>query len=222
MDRQVVHTRKSGQGAKASYDRLSRWYDLLAERSEDGLRRVGLQMLAAQQGEVILEIGCGTGHALVALARSVGNSGRVYGVDISEGMLAVAEARVRGARAAPQVELRCADAAQLPFEANSCDAIFMSFTLELFDALETPLVLSECKRVLRGGGRLCVVAMSRRGKPNLMTRLYEWAHRILPSFVDCRPILVPQTLSEAGFRIGKVAELSIWGLPVDVALAGRA
>ena len=221
MDHQVAHTRGSRQEAKASYDRLSRWYDLLAERSESKLRRVGLEMLAAQQGEAILEIGFGTGRALVALAQSVGDSGKVYGVDISEGMCAIARARLGEAGLSARVELHCADATQLAFEASSFDALFVSFALELFDTSEIPLVLSECRRVLRDGGRICVVAMSRRGKPTLATRLYAWAHDAFPNYVDCRPIFLTKTLEEAGLRVTDVVEMSTWGLPVDIALARR-
>jgi SAM-dependent methyltransferase len=66
-------------------------------------------------------------------------------------MIHHAEARLRRARLADRVELRLA----------SFDALFMAFTLELFDTPEIPLVLAECRRVRRSGGRLIVVALSR-------------------------------------------------------------
>lgn len=56
-------------------DRLSRWYDLLAEPLEKPFREAGLQRLAVQDGERVLEIGFGMGHALVDLARSAGSGG---------------------------------------------------------------------------------------------------------------------------------------------------
>jgi len=64
-------------------DRLSRWYDLLAEPLKRSFREAGLRKLAIRNGERVLEIGFGTGHALGNLARSAGSGGRVWGIDIS-------------------------------------------------------------------------------------------------------------------------------------------
>lgn len=216
QERSLSRVTRSKEAAKASYDQLSRWYDLLAGRFERKYQDTGLQQLGVKQGERILEIGFGTGYALVALARSVGSSGKVSGIDLSEGMCRVAQERVDKAHLAERVELTCGDAARLPYVAQSFDAVYISFTLELFDTPEIPLVLHECSRVLRDGGRLGVVAMSKRGKATVMTRLYAWAHRKFPRYVDCRPIFVRQALEVAGFYVGDVTALSMWGLPVDI------
>ena len=210
---------RTKEQARHSYDRMSSWYDLLAGGSEKRLKETGLELLAVSQGERVLEIGFGTGQSILALAQSVGDTGAVYGLDISEGMRHVASQRVARAGLSGRVTLHCGDAMALPFETNSFDAVFTSFTLELFDTPEIPLVLHECLRVLNSAGRICVVAMAQAGKPNFMTRAYEWAHLHFPNYVDCRPILAGKALQQAGFRIGNTSTTWMWGLPVEVVLA---
>ena len=218
---EISRVTRSKEEAKATYDRMSRWYDMLPGRLERKYKEAGLKKSNAKQGEIVLEIGFGTGDCVLALARSVGDSGKVYGIDISEGMCNSARLKVKEAGFSEIVELKCGDAAKLPFQRNFFDVIFMSFTLELFDTPEISTVLDECRRVLRSGGRICVVAMSKKGKSVVMTRLYEWSHRKFPKYADCRPIFVKKTLEDAGFQILDVTEMSMWGLPVDIVVAKK-
>ncbi len=217
----ISRVSRSKEEAKACYDRLSRWYDLLADHSERRHREACLEKLGASAGETVLEIGFGTGHALLALAREVGPEGKVCGIDISDGMRAVALARLKAARLSGGVTLECGDATRLSYADDSFDAVFMSFTLELFDTPEIPVVLGECRRVLRSGGRLGVVAMAKGEPPGVMERLYEWAHCKWPRYVDCRPIYPARALEEAGFRILDATPLSMWGLPGEIVLGER-
>lgn len=204
--------------ARANYDRLSRWYDLLAG-SEQGLVRLGVERLAVRPGEDILEIGPGTGHALVALARAAGSAGHVTGVDVSPGMLRRAAKRLERAGLEQQVRLVCAGAARIPLPPTSFDAVFLSFALELFDATEALQVLGECRRVLRPDGRLCIVSLAQEGGNRQMLRLYNWAHEHFPAWVDCRPIASTRLLQENGFQVQETLRRSLWGLPVHVVRA---
>lgn len=206
---------------QAYYDKLSRWYDLLAGLAEKRCREAGLRQLGAREGERVLEVGFGTGECLVGLARMVGPSGRVYGVDLSEGMCHVARRKLERAGLSEMVEIVRGDAANLPFGAGFFDAVFLSFTLELFADAEIPVVLGECRRILRDGGRIGVVTLSARRKAGLVAMAYRWAHGRFPDYVDCRPLLARQALEASGFETRGAEEVSMWGLPVDVVVAKK-
>ena len=222
METSVSRVERSKEDARSSYNRLSRWYDALSGSSEKKYRDQGLEKLSAHSGERILEIGFGTGHCLVTLARAVGSAGRVIGLDISNGMLAVSTKRLEDEGLKDNVDLHIGDAADLSFlTSQSVDGVFMSFTLELFDTPEIPLVLAECKRVLKPGGRIVVVAMAKQSPPGVAVRLYEWFHAHFEAYADCRPILPRMMLEQAGFTIRNVSESAMWGLPVEIVLAGK-
>ncbi len=216
----ISRVTRSKEEAKASYDKISKWYDVLAY-TDRKYGYHGLKKLCVKEGEVVLEIGFGTGHAIQTLARTTGNSGKVYGIDISQRMYDIVQARIKRVGLSERVNLQCGDAAKLPFKTNFFDAVFMSFTLELFDTPEIPTVLHECKRVLRSGGRICIVALICK-KKKISVRLYEWFHRKFPKFVDCRPIFVKKELEDVNFQILNIEEMSMWGLPIGIVLAKKA
>jgi ubiquinone/menaquinone biosynthesis C-methylase UbiE len=210
---------RTKEQAKRNYDRLSKFYDFLAGSSEKPFISIGLKILDLAPGEKVLEIGFGTGYAILSMANSVGKNGMVYGIDISEGMYTQTKKRVEKAGLEELVVLKQGDATRLPFEPGIFDAVFMSFSLELFDTPDMLTVLHECKRVLKNTGRICVVAMAQKENPGFAIKLYEWAHERFPVAVDCRPIYTKDALIEAGFQIIDQSEDTMWGLPVDIILA---
>jgi len=221
IEMRISAVTRSKEQAKAAYNRMSRWYDLLSGGFESKYRDAGVRKLAPKAGDLVLEIGFGTGHSIVALAEWVGKPGKVYGIDLAEGMLEVTRARVKRAGVTDRVFLTCGDARQLPFATEFFDGIFISFTLELFDTPEIPLILLECLRTLKKGGRISVAGLSKKGKAHAMTRLYEWLHEKLPLYVDCRPIYVQEALEEAGFQILDAADFSLAGLRGELVLAQK-
>lgn len=209
---------QSREETRSYYNKIAQFYDLLAEHSEGPMRAAGLKLLAATAGECVLEIGSGTGHCLIELAQAVGPHGRVYGIDLSDRMVELAQELVCGQGLADRVELKCGDAEQLSYDSDSLDAVFMSFTLELFDTPDIPRLLAECRRVLKPGGRIVVVAVSHEGEPGLALQVYEWTHRHFPNLLDCRPIFVRRVLEAAGFTIREVRLAQMW-VPVEIVLA---
>jgi ubiquinone/menaquinone biosynthesis C-methylase UbiE len=211
----VLRVFQTREQTRAFYNKISRAYDMLADRSEAPVRRAGLELLKARAGEKVLEIGFGTGHSLVRLAKAVGPDGCVFGLDLADKMVKLAKENLSAVGMAGRARLRCGDAAQMPYPDASIDAVFMSFTLELFDTPEIPRVLRECMRVLRVGGRIVVVGMSKQGKRDPLIGVFEWAHKHFPNFVDCRPIFVRDALEQAGFRIARTLKKHMW-IPVEL------
>ncbi len=216
----MLRVLQSKAETKAFYDKISGVYDLLAEHSEGPVSQSCLDQLALKPGQRALEIGYGTGHCLVRMAKAVGPDGKVYGIDLSEGMQAQARQRLERDHLAAIVELYCGDATHLPYPDASMDAVFMSFTLELFDKPEIPKVLAESKRVLHAGGRIGVAALTKEGKDGIAVEMYEWSHRHFPNLLDCRPIFVRRALEDAGFAIQQAAITRMW-VPVEIVIAER-
>jgi demethylmenaquinone methyltransferase/2-methoxy-6-polyprenyl-1,4-benzoquinol methylase len=215
----ILPVPKRKEEAKRFYDRISGVYGYLTGAFERKYAEMAVERLSVGKGETVLEIGFGPGHCLKRMAESVGQTGKVYGVDISSGMLEVTRRRLDKARLMDRVELYCGDAASLPYGDNTFDAVFMSFTLELFDTPEIPMLLGEVKRVLKPGGRIAVASMSKENGESLLLRLYEWAHRKWPKYVDCRPIYLEQSLRDAGYEIRKKERAKLFGLPSEIVVA---
>lgn len=110
-----------------------------------------LAVLNAQPGERLLDVGCGCGDTALTLARAVGASGRVLGVDISAPMLA--RARERAAAAGLRnVTFELADAQGHAFPAGAFDGLFSRFGVMFFEA--PAAAFSNLVRALRPAGRV--------------------------------------------------------------------
>lgn len=106
---------------------------------------------APRPGERVLDVGCGCGPTTLELARRVGASGSVSGVDISQPMLAEARRRAAGAVGAP-IDFTVADAQTHTFEAGAFDLIFSRFGVMFFE--DPRAAFANLRRALRAGGRL--------------------------------------------------------------------
>jgi ubiquinone/menaquinone biosynthesis C-methylase UbiE len=140
-------------GAAAAYDE---WYEsplgAFADRVE---RRVIFELLAPQGGELVLDVGSGTGRYTLELFR---RGARAVGVEPSSGMLAVAQG-TRAPAGGPSYVRAAGEA--LPFRARAFDGVVIVTTLEF--AADPDALLLEAVRVTRAGGHIAVGALSPRG-----------------------------------------------------------
>lgn len=105
---------------------------------------------ALQSGEIVLDVGCGTGAAARFAAEQVGSFGRVIGVDVNAGMIDVAKSLPPANGAV--IEWHEGSAYELPLADQTVDAVLCAQTLQFLN--ERQLALSEMHRVLKPGGHL--------------------------------------------------------------------
>jgi len=144
------------------YGRWARYYDVLADTALVGSwRRRVVDGLDLETGDLVVEMGCGTGANLPLLRERVGPSGTVIGVELTRGMLRKAHRRVeRGGWS--NVHLVAGDATHPPTTAD-IDAILGTFVVGLFD--DPAAVVDEWVDLLAPGGRLGVLEAGPSDRP---------------------------------------------------------
>jgi ubiquinone/menaquinone biosynthesis C-methylase UbiE len=153
-----VARRPSGSRARLVYG---------AEDVHQFARRAILDALALQPGEHLLEFGCGGG---LLLREALAAGAHATGLDHSESMVELAR------EVAPEADVVLATAESLPFDDETFDAVAMSIVFFFLD--DPVLVLRECHRVLRSGGRLAIytTAPELRGTPAAPEPIASRAH----------------------------------------------
>jgi SAM-dependent methyltransferase len=104
-------------------------------------------LLGDLRGKTVLDLGCGSGANTLLLA---GRGAQVYGIDISESLIAIARRRLRINRISEVVNFIVCSAHQVPLAAESVDVVL---GVAILHHLDLEIVSREVKRVLRKGGR---------------------------------------------------------------------
>lgn len=141
-----------------SYDAVTEQFDYFTERLSSPLAARMILLAEIKPSDLVLDIGTGTGVVALQAAEKIGAGGKVAGIDLSEGMLATAEAKAEKLGFAEKVEFSRMDAEKLEFADESFEKVVSLFALLHFP---DPLTaLREIYRVMKPGGRLVVAVGS--------------------------------------------------------------
>ncbi|HET6449480.1 MAG TPA: methyltransferase domain-containing protein [Conexibacter sp.] len=148
-DLEVFNPPQTYTSAARGYDAASPGWGRVIDHS--------LELLRVQPGDAVLDIGCGPGILSVRAAELVASGGSVTGVDIAEGMLAVAREKAAQRGVGDTVSFQLGDMHALPFPDGHFDAVVCSYAM--FFARSVTAVGRELWRVLAPGGRLVVATI---------------------------------------------------------------
>jgi ubiquinone/menaquinone biosynthesis C-methylase UbiE len=171
------------------YDASNRMAAWVRGASDSRERQRAIERLELRPGARVLEVSCGTGTNLPLLSDAVGDEGFVAGLDISGGMLARCERKLR--RKDDYAYLLMADAAKQPFRDSSFDAVFHHGGIAEFP--DKKRAIAEMARVVRPGGKVVICDA---GLPQ--DRPARWINRQLlklqPKYAAPPPVrLLPKT-----------------------------
>ncbi len=179
-----------------AYRRIAALYDAWARLTESRARDRCLELAAIRDGESVLEVAVGTGLAFEKIIEA-NPSGRNEGIDLTDAMLARAEARARKTGSG-NFRLSVGDAYDLEFADDSFDVVVNNYMFDLLPEQDFPRVLSEFRRVLRPGGRLVIVNMTtgERWYNGIWSLIYSINPAVLGG---CRGVSLVAHLQAAGF-----------------------
>lgn len=179
-------------------------------------RREILRALALLPGERVIDVGSGPGLLASEMATAVGAGGRVCGIDVSDSMLAIAQARTAPAGSAA-MEFRDGGAGGIPYPDASFDVAVSTQVLEYVE--DVPGALAEIHRVLRPGGRVLVLdtdwdsVVWRCGDRARMQRvLAAWDQHLVDPYL---PRTLKESLELAGFKVAPPSIVPLFNIGFD-------
>jgi ubiquinone/menaquinone biosynthesis C-methylase UbiE len=169
------HPTGEDQAVKSQMEKLVDTYDAYMRKvtlgREHVLRGMTLSLAGVKPGESVLEVGCATGTLTLAAKRQVGESGRVFGIDVIPGMIEASQRKAAQANVDAAFQLGSID--DIPFPADQFDSVMCSFMIFHMSEAVRCRGIAEIYRVLKPGGRLIVLdfAMPTNPLPRAIVKL---------------------------------------------------
>ena len=158
-------------------------------------------LIELKAGETVLDLGSGGGIDVLLSARRVGPTGKAYGLDMTDDMLALARENQRQAKV-ENVEFLKGEIERIPLPDNSVDVVISNCVINL--SADKDRVLREAFRVLKPGGRFAVSDVVVRGE------VHEEVRKSMLLWVGC----IAGALEEREYA-GKLAEAGFSGISIE-------
>lgn len=161
-----------------SYDLNNRLHSMGRDQA---WRRAAVRMAELHEGDVVLDVACGTGDLSMAFAKATPKPSRVVGVDFTYNMLTIARQKAAGKSASNDratLTYQLGDAMKLPIADQSVDVVSIAFGIR--NVSDPALAMAEFVRVLKPGGRVIVLEFSLPSNPLLLAMYNFYFRHIMP------------------------------------------
>ncbi len=173
-DSKQKHVHAVFESIAPKYDMMN---DILSFRRHKSWRRFTMRKMEVQPGQTSLDLCCGTCDWTVSLAKA-SVSGKTVGLDFSRNMLDMGQAKIDKLGLGNQITLVQGNAMELPFEDNSFDFVTIGFGLR--NIPDIVKALKEMKRVVKPGGRIVCLELSKPTWQPFKGIYYFYFNRLLP------------------------------------------
>jgi ubiquinone/menaquinone biosynthesis C-methylase UbiE len=195
------------------YSGIAPLYDLWGTLTETRARRRALELARIMDGEAILEVALGTGLTFQEILKA-NPGGKNVGVDLTPAMLEKARKRAERMRAT-NFQVAVGDAYALDFSDGSFNLLMNNYMFDLLPEKDFTLVLSQFKRLLKPGGRLVLVNMTK--GEHFYQRIYEAIYQVNPAWLGgCRGVLLTEAVRAVGFTNIHRETISQFGFPSEI------
>lgn len=163
------------------FDSIAPAYDFMNRAMTLGIdrfwRQRAVKLLRDANPLKVLDIATGTGDLAIKLAQEF-PAAHIVGIDLSENMIRVGKEKINRLAMHNRIEFLAGDCLKLPFEDNTFDLITVAYGVRNF--ADIPAGYREMQRVLRPGGKLCVIELSVPASPVIRPLYKLYTSTLIP------------------------------------------
>ena len=200
------------------YDGISWFYDIWASLIESKDQKRAIEIAKVQNKSTILDVAMGTGRLFRKIVKN-NPDGKNYGIHISQGMLTKSKMKL-SKQENQNHSLEIGSAFDIKMDDGFVDILFNNYLFDLIPFDQMDELINEFARVLKPGGKLVLVNMTKKEK--FGAGLYERIYQISPAIMDgCRGVKLSNLLTKHGFNVKIREYIQQMLFPSEVILASR-